>query len=105
VTSVEAKLKEDKAKRSTAESELKQVTVQIKQKQGELNKITKEYDSQLEAETEISLRIERCKQRLSELHAKQGRKGQFKSKKERDTFLKKQITDTKKTVAAEQAKV
>lgn len=91
--------------RKDAQSELKSLSKQIAETQVQLQSALVNYTAQLDAESEMTNRIQRCEQRVAELYAKQGRKTQFKSQKERDVFLKKQIDDTKKTLAEEKKKV
>ncbi len=46
-----------------------------------------------------------CEQRLQQLYAKQGRTSQFRSKKDRDAFLKKEIQSNEKALANDRQQI
>ena len=102
---MEEKLKAEQSVRKEAQSDLKTLERQIAATQTQMETAVTDYNTQLQKESEIKTRIQRCEQRLSELYAKQGRKNQFKTQKERDVFINKQIDQLSKMLADEKKKV
>lgn len=77
----------------------------IKSKEDALAKITPEYTEKKTMEGELTARLQSCEQRRTDLFSKQGRGSQFKSKEERDTWIKKELTSIKSTVAQKEKQI
>jgi predicted Holliday junction resolvase-like endonuclease len=63
--------------------------------------VTSEFDNSLE----FSDRIAANERKLQELYAKQGRKKQFRTKKERDEWIRKELEEVTKAKEAKQKQV
>jgi structural maintenance of chromosome 3 (chondroitin sulfate proteoglycan 6) len=70
---------------------LNQLASSIADKQGELDGLKPKFQSVLEEENQLMSEIRIAEQKCKELHAKLGYREQFKSKAERDTYLKKEL--------------
>ena len=78
--------------------ELESLTQQIQEKQGELEEITPSYNAKKEEELGMRQRLDEAEATRQRLYAKQGRNTQFRSKKERDDWLKKEIKEISSTM-------
>lgn len=95
----------EKSSKADAAKELKELTAEVKTKQKSLDAAIKDYEKKVEEEEKTKGRIAKLDQRVSELYSKQGRKSQFKTKKDRDEFLVNQIKDLKKDLASEKSQL
>merc|ERR1712080_686136 len=75
---------------------------QISKSKAKLVSITKVREAEVKQENETKERINYCQQRITELYDKQGRKDQFKNKKERDKYLKNRLKEVKNNLNAEE---
>jgi len=66
-----------------------------------LDGILPSFEEKTNDERQVRERLQLCEQRLTELYAKQNRSTQFSSKRERDSFLKTQIAESKVSLADE----
>lgn len=64
----------------------------------DLAKAMAEFDKKTKAEDSIKAKLDRGESRLVDLYAKQGRSSQFKSKGERDKYLKQQVKDVEANI-------
>ncbi|KAF8423598.1 hypothetical protein EV426DRAFT_118468 [Tirmania nivea] len=78
--------------------ELESLTQQIQEKQKELEEITPSYNAKKEEELRMRQQLEEAEATRQRLYAKQGRNTQFRSKKERDDWLEKEIKEITSTV-------
>lgn len=74
--------------------EIKSLKAQIKQAEQDLQKITPQFDAESKKEKVVKTRLDDEEATQQRLYAKQGRSARFKSKKDRDDWLQKQINDT-----------
>ncbi|KIX03858.1 uncharacterized protein Z518_07411 [Rhinocladiella mackenziei CBS 650.93] len=79
--------------KETHDRELKQVRAQIQQIEKELDSIIPQFDADRAKEQSIKNRLEDAINAQQRLYAKQGRSARFKSKKDRDNWLKAQIDE------------
>jgi structural maintenance of chromosome 3 (chondroitin sulfate proteoglycan 6) len=79
--------------RSRYEKDLKEVQGAIRQREAELEALLPEYNSKKEQELAIKTQLEDAEALRQRLYAKQGRNAQFRSKKERDDWLKKEVAE------------
>lgn len=81
------------------QEELASVKQEIARKEAELAQIMPDYSQRKAKETEVKERLDSAEATRSRLYAKQGRSAQFKSKAERDKWLKKEIDALKVTIS------
>ena len=62
---------------------------QIERKTRDLKRVSSEYSELKSKQDQCSRNLRVCEQRRTELYAKQGRGQQFRSKEERDSWIKK----------------
>ena len=92
-----------KEARQRYKAELHNLTRAIQEKQQELEKITPDYNAKKEEELKLRQQLDEAEATRQRLYAKQGRNAQFRSKKERDDWLKKEIKEISATVTKRQA--
>lgn len=83
---------------SLAQEELKRIEKFIVDSQQRLDMIRPEYDRLRAEELQLTQRRSECDQKRSEIFAKQGRSTRFRSKEERDQWIKKELVTIKKAV-------
>lgn len=81
----------DGGKRASLEAELATVEKQIKRKETELENIIPQWEEHRAKESREKRKAQEAKTQLDALFAKQGRVNRFRTKAERDTFLKNEI--------------
>ncbi|KDN48180.1 putative SMC3 [Tilletiaria anomala UBC 951] len=79
--------------REAAQKELEYLDAQINNKEAELMSIKPQWEERGKDLSSVREELERIKARIRTLHSKQGRAAQFKSKAERDKWLRSQIAD------------
>lgn len=84
-------------------NELRQVQDQIKQREQELAQIVPEYNAQKEQEKSMKQQLADAESTQQRLYAKQGRQSQFKTKKDRDAFLHREIDNVNMNLAQRKA--
>ena len=89
---------EDESTRTSLRRELDELNGEIGNKETELQGILPQYNEMREKEQELNSDISRNELRQQELYAKQGRGKQFRTKQERDKWLKKEASAIKKTL-------
>ena len=92
---------EDENARDSLKRELGELTEEIRTKDGELQSVLPQYNEIREHEQGLNSEISRNEMRQQELYAKQGRGKQFRTKQERDKWLKKEAGAIKKTLASQ----
>jgi structural maintenance of chromosome 3 (chondroitin sulfate proteoglycan 6) len=83
--------------------ELETVRNEISSKEGELTKIIPQYNKVKAKETDVKTNLDSSEATRQRLYAKQGRNAQFKSKAERDKWLRKEIDDLNNMLAKQKA--
>ncbi|CAK4031046.1 Structural maintenance of chromosomes 3 [Lecanosticta acicola] len=83
--------------------DLKDVQDQIKQREAELAELLPEYHAKREEERTLKQQWQDAQGTLQRLYAKQGRQSQFKSKKDRDAWLKSEIASVHEALATRKA--
>ncbi|KAE8446805.1 hypothetical protein EG329_011582 [Mollisiaceae sp. DMI_Dod_QoI] len=89
--------------RTRHQQELKSVKQDIAIKEAELSKILPEYTKRKAKEAEVKQNLDVAEATRTRLYNKQGRSAQFKSKAERDAFLKEQIQDNNTALGEQKA--
>lgn len=85
------------------QQELKAVKADIANKEAELAKILPEYNKRKSKETEVKQQLDSAESERRRLYEKQGRSAQFKSKAERDNWLRNEITELNTTLGEQKA--
>jgi structural maintenance of chromosome 3 (chondroitin sulfate proteoglycan 6) len=78
-------------KREELHAELADVQAQINEKEAELAELIPAWEAQKERETTEKRSLDHARSRLQTLYGKQGRLNRFRTKAERDTFLRHEI--------------
>ena len=78
---------------------------EIESKQGQLDRLLPSYHQQKSQEERLTSRLKACEQKRSELYAKQGRVQQFRTKEERDTWIKREIYSMNRSVRQKEEQV
>ena len=89
--------------RERYQSELEELTEAIQQKEAELEEILPDYNSKKEEESKMKQELNEAEATRQRLYAKQGRNAQFRSKRERDEWLRKEVKEISSTVSKRQA--
>ena len=89
--------------RNQHQQELKAVKADIANKEVELAKILPEYNKRKSKETEVKQQLDSAESERRRLYEKQGRSAQFKSKTERDNWLRNEITELNTTLGEQKA--
>jgi structural maintenance of chromosome 3 (chondroitin sulfate proteoglycan 6) len=89
--------------RTRHQQELKAVKDEISSKEAELAKILPEYTKQKKNENEVKQNLDACESTRQRLYNKQGRGVQFKSKAERDNWLRNEIQELNTALGEQKA--
>jgi structural maintenance of chromosome 3 (chondroitin sulfate proteoglycan 6) len=89
--------------RQRHQKELQAVKQEIAKKEADLSKIIPEFTKVKAKETKVKTDLDNAEASRQRLYAKQGRNAQFKSKAERDKWLKKEIDELNNTIATQKA--
>ncbi|KAK6851752.1 hypothetical protein PG990_015116 [Apiospora arundinis] len=89
--------------RDQHDAEMEEVRAAIASKEAELAKITPEFEKRKRKETEIKQQLDAAEATRQRLFAKQSRSSQFKTKAERDAWLKKEIDELNITLSQQKA--
>ncbi|KAF0478114.1 structural maintenance of chromosome protein 3 [Gigaspora margarita] len=92
---------QNKATKAKRVLELQNIKANIKQKEIELGKIIPVYEKEVAEEAEINERLEESELNRQTLYSRQGRSSQFRSKTERDKWLRKEIKEIDNTMIAQ----
>ncbi|TGZ85420.1 chromosome segregation protein sudA [Ascodesmis nigricans] len=92
VTSNQEQLREEKER---YQRELAEITADIAKREAELEKLLPSYNEKKEKESKLRAELEEADAQRQRLYAKQGRNTQFRTKKERDDWLRKEIKESK----------
>lgn len=93
------------ATREQLEADLLTLQERIDAKQIELDTITPELDAVTQEERQLKAQLEDAQTRVTGLYSKQGRSKQYRTQKERDTFLSAEIDKLKLLVPEQERKV
>jgi structural maintenance of chromosome 3 (chondroitin sulfate proteoglycan 6) len=88
---------------SGREHELRDVRDQIKQNEAELAQLLPEYEAKKEQSRALQQQIRDASGNIQRLYAKQGRQSQFRTKKERDEWLRNEISSVNESLATRKA--
>lgn len=94
-----------KTKKKTLSVELDQIKKKMKEVQKKLDEITPEVEAKVKEERQMMQSLDASQARLEALYAKQGRTNKFKTKNERDNFLKQEIETTRHLQTSQQERV
>ncbi|KAK4624242.1 Chromosome segregation protein sudA [Fulvia fulva] len=83
--------------------DLKDTQHQIKQHEAQLKKLLPEYNAKREEERTVKQQMQEAQATVQRLYAKQGRQNQFRTKKERDTWLQQRIAESNSSLAKTKA--
>lgn len=84
-------------------NDLRQVQDLIRQKEAELATLVPAYERQKQQEADLKVQLAEAEGHRQRLYAKQGRANQYKTKKERDAFLRKEIEEVNMALARRKA--
>lgn len=90
-------------RREDLESELKLIQAKIAEKEAVLDELLPEWEEQRALESTEKRRLDEASAKLAALYAKQGRATKFRTKSERDTFLKHEISSVTNHKANQEA--
>jgi structural maintenance of chromosome 3 (chondroitin sulfate proteoglycan 6) len=90
IRDLEKRVTEDESATTSGTEELKMLAEQIERKTRDLKRVSSEYSELKSKQDQCSRNLRVCEQRRTELYAKQGRGQQFRSKEERDSWIKKE---------------
>ncbi len=82
------------------EQELQSVEALIHAREDELSQLMPEYDAKREQEGAVKYQLDEAEAVRQRLYAKQGRNSRFRSKRERDDWLRKEIDDSYEALAS-----
>ncbi|KAL7270355.1 Structural maintenance of chromosomes protein 3 [Rhizina undulata] len=80
------------------DQQLEEITSAISEREAELAELLPQYNEKKDAESKIRTELEETESARQRLYAKQGRNTQFRSKKERDDWLKREIAECEETL-------
>ncbi|KAK5135577.1 hypothetical protein LTR08_005057 [Meristemomyces frigidus] len=84
-------------------SDLGEVQQQIQQREAELAQILPQYNAKREQEQTLKQQMQDAEATRQRLYAKQGRQAQFRTKRERDTWLRNEITEVNTALGTRKA--
>lgn len=99
------KIGRDKDTQDKLQKRLAELEAEIEKATEDLDEIKPQYQEQIQQEQKIQEQLTDSTRQVNQLYAKQGRKSQFKSVKERDTFIKKEIKQIDEQIKAKKAQV
>jgi structural maintenance of chromosome 3 (chondroitin sulfate proteoglycan 6) len=91
----ESDLKLTSTSKAGVTKQLREITAQVKSAHLKLAKLAKDFEAVSSDERNLAQEIGSVEGRLKDLLSRAGRQGQFKSAKERDSWIKKEIADIK----------
>ncbi|KAK9465850.1 RecF/RecN/SMC [Lipomyces arxii] len=80
------------------QTEFNEVVRMIQSKEAQLAELTPRFEQSLQVETEVKKMLAEAEEVQQRLYSKQGRNAQFRTKAERDAWLRKDIADIKTTI-------
>ncbi|PWW77459.1 chromosome segregation protein sudA [Tuber magnatum] len=80
------------------EAELQEITDSIAEREAELGELLPEYNRKKEEEAKLKSQLEEAEAARQRLYAKQGRSTQFRNKRERDEWLRREIRECQETL-------
>eukprot|EP01122_Echinamoeba_exundans_P002099 TRINITY_DN12063_c0_g1_i1.p1 TRINITY_DN12063_c0_g1~~TRINITY_DN12063_c0_g1_i1.p1 ORF type:complete len:1207 (+),score=282.20 TRINITY_DN12063_c0_g1_i1:89-3709(+) len=91
----ESAMKLTSTSKSGVTKQLREISAQVKSSHTKLAKLAKDFEAVSASEQKLAQEIGSVEGRLKDLLSRAGRQGQFKSAKERDAWIKKEISDIK----------
>ncbi|XP_065071317.1 structural maintenance of chromosomes protein 3-like [Rhopilema esculentum] len=105
IRDLEEGVNEDINTRKKNSRDLKKLEELIRNKEAELEEILPEYSEKKATEEDCQSRMNSKEQRREDLYAKQGRGSEFRTKEDRDQWIKKELSSLSKTIKTKQQKV
>jgi len=99
------KIQREKETSSKMTKDLAKLEKDIDAKTKEFEEIKSTYTKEVAEEQEIENALTDKTRQVNQLYAKQGRKSQFKNAKERDDFIKKEVTELNKQIKAKEKQI
>ncbi|CAI2172186.1 19502_t:CDS:10 [Funneliformis geosporum] len=94
--------KQNKETKRRREYELKNIEMNIRQKEAELEQVIPAYVNEVNQETQLKEELEDAELKRQALYAKQGRSSQFRNRTERDAWLGSEIQEIDQTMTTQQ---
>ncbi|KAI8824993.1 putative chromosome segregation protein SudA [Fimicolochytrium jonesii] len=102
-------LEENAVSNATAREKLVQglqaLKTKVVEKQGQIDTIRPQFEEALQQETDLTERKNLAELERTNLYAKQGRTSQFKTKAERDTYLKKELKTLRESKSSQEQQI
>jgi structural maintenance of chromosome 3 (chondroitin sulfate proteoglycan 6) len=98
IKDAEEESRQAKVNSELAQHELTRLEAQIKRSEESLNKIKPEYDALRSKEADLTRQRDICDQKKNEIYAKQGRSTTFRTKEDRDVWIKNELKKVKKAI-------
>ncbi|XP_052773319.1 structural maintenance of chromosomes protein 3-like [Mya arenaria] len=98
IKDIQDDLEGDKKAKKKSDAELSKVDEKIGRTQKSLESITPQYEALRDREEECTQQLATAEQRRKELYAKQGRGNQFRSREERDSWIKNELKSLNKAI-------
>ncbi|EPQ26730.1 uncharacterized protein PFL1_05709 [Pseudozyma flocculosa PF-1] len=92
-------------RREGIEQELANIRTEIEAKQAELRTLTPQWEALRGETAAIREQLEQTKARIAALYSKQGRSAQFRTQRERDEYLRRQISDLDRYTEAQRQRI
>jgi structural maintenance of chromosome 3 (chondroitin sulfate proteoglycan 6) len=99
---VEERLRSGKKKDKDASAALKKIQGEIDAASKTLEEIRPKFAAAQDEEQKLKARVMERERKVQELYTKMGRSAQFKTRAERDAWIKKEVQDLKKTIASKE---
>jgi structural maintenance of chromosome 3 (chondroitin sulfate proteoglycan 6) len=84
-------------------NQLRDVQAQIKQREATLAQLLPEYNAKRAEASDLREQVQQAENNRNQLYSKQGRQNQFKTKKDRDAWLRKEVSEIHNILAARKA--
>ncbi|XP_070540446.1 structural maintenance of chromosomes protein 3-like [Ptychodera flava] len=98
VKDLQEEVRGDKDSKTIIENQLEKLDSEIHKKQSELDGILPQFEELQKREERCTARLAMCEQRRTELFAKQGRKNQFRTREQRDDWIRKELKSLNKSI-------
>ncbi|GJP45295.1 hypothetical protein CLOM_g4699 [Closterium sp. NIES-68] len=98
VRELEQALEADQGRKQELEAELQELQRDIAKSNADLEAIHPQHQQHMAEETALNKRLAECSRRLDALYERKGQKAQFKSKEERDRWLRRGIAELEQLV-------
>ena len=96
VNDIQNNVNNDTSKLKNNKQQLKEIDKEMENTKKELEVLIPQFEEELKKEKSINERLQECNRKVNDLYGKQGRNSQFKTKKQRDDYLKNEIKEIEK---------